>query len=204
MFINLLIRDIRVLDGISCNKITINMTIYQDFLNDECKIYFRFRTDKETKAVKWRDLTGPEKKRLFEKINLPRLFPSHPRKDILQKLWSDFIGLVNLLSSSTQCNPSKFDRKAKQWVSSFTSIYQCKDVTSYMHCLAMHVSQFLNLYGNIRMFTQQGLEKLNEFTTIFYQHASNHREQEALKQILEKRNRIKELEDNGHQRIRRE
>ena len=43
------------------------MTIYQDFLNDECKIHFRFCTDKETKAVKWRDLTGPEKKRLFEK-----------------------------------------------------------------------------------------------------------------------------------------
>jgi len=33
------------------------------------------------------------------------------------------------------------------------------------------------------MFTQQGLEKLN-LTTIFYLHASNHREQEALRQVL--------------------
>ena len=47
-----------------------------------------------------------------------------------------------------------------------------------MHCLAM--------YGNTG-FTQQGLEKLNDLTTIFFQHASNHHEQEALKQILEER-----------------
>ena len=64
--------------------------------------------------------------------------------------------------------------------------------------------QFLTLHGNISKFGQQGLEKLNDFTTIFYQHASNHREQEALKQVLEKRNRIDELEGNGHHRIGRE
>ena len=69
-----------------------------------------------------------------------------------------------------------------------------------MHCLAMHVSQFLD----IGMFTQQGLEKLNDFTTVFFQHTSNHREQEALLQILVKTNRIEELQDNGHQRVGRE
>ena len=57
-----------------------------------------------------------------------------------------------------------------------------------MHCLAMHVSQFLELYGNIAKLNQQGLEKQNDLTTIYFQHASNHREQEALQQILEKRN----------------
>jgi len=56
----------------------------------------------------------------------------------------------------------------------------------------MHVSEFLTLYGNIGIFNQPGLEKLNEFTTIFYQliYASDHKEQESLMQILEKRNRI--------------
>jgi len=55
--------------------------VYQNFLNDVCKIRFRFYTDKETKTMKWRDLTGPEKKRLFEQIDIPRLFPSHARKE---------------------------------------------------------------------------------------------------------------------------
>ena len=68
-----------------------------------------------------------------------------------------------------------------------------------LNCLAMHVSEFLKLYGNIGQFTQQGLEKLNDLTTIFFQHTSNHHEQEAHKQILEKRNRIEELEYQGYQ-----
>ena len=55
-----------------------------------------------------------------------------------------------------------------------------------MHAFAMHLSEFLTLYGNISKFSQQGLEKLNDLTTIHFQHASNHREQEALKQLLEK------------------
>ena len=79
-----------------------------------------------------------------------------------------------------------FDKRAKQWVTDFISVYQCKDVTPYTHCLAMHVSQFLEMYGNIGQFTQQGLEKLNDLTTIFSAHImSNHHEHEALKQILE-------------------
>ena len=67
VLINLLIHDIRILDGINNSKVTSNMVVYQRFLNDECKINFRFYTDKETKSLKWRDLTGPEKKRLFQK-----------------------------------------------------------------------------------------------------------------------------------------
>ena len=182
------------------------MIVYQNFLNDKCKIKFRFYTDKESKAIKWRDLTGAEKKKLFKNINIPTLFPSLERKEEVQKLWNNFIVLIDMLSVSTdhECDPSEFDKQAKEWVNNFLLIYQCKDVTPYMHCLAMHVSQFLGLYGNIGIFTQQGLEKLNDFTTIFYQRATNHQELDGLRQVLEKRNRIEELEDNGHQRVRRE
>ena len=72
VLINLLIRDIRILDG----QNNTNIMQYQQFLNDECKIRFKFQKDKDTKAMKWRDLTGLEKKRLFEHINIPTLFPS--------------------------------------------------------------------------------------------------------------------------------
>ena len=91
----------------------------------------------------------------------------------------------------------------KAWVRLFTSVYQTKDVTPYIHALGMHVSEFLHLSGNIVMFNQQGLEKLNDLTTKHFQRASNHREYDALKQVLEKRNRLKLLEDDGHQRTKR-
>ena len=110
-------------------------------------------------------------------------------------MWKDFAVLTEhlaffeeQLSTDQRWSPVKFDGKAKKWVKDFADIYQFKDVMPYMHCLAMHVSQFLVLYGNIAKFNQQGLEKLNDLTTIYFQHASNHREQEALQQILEKRN----------------
>ena len=77
-----------------------------------------------------------------------------------------------------------FEHCSKAWVEAFTSIYQTKDVTPYMHAFSMHVSEFINLYGNIGMFSQQGLKKLNDITTVHFQHLTNHREQ-----LLGKRNR---------------
>ena len=69
--------------------------------------------------MKWRDLTGPEKKRVFEHMDILTLFPSLENKQKIQKLWNEFITLVNSLSVTTQqspdgCSPQEFDKKAKQ------------------------------------------------------------------------------------------
>ena len=116
----------------------------------------------------------------------------------LQKLWTTFFELINYLNEP-ECNSVEFDCRTKTWVRLFTSLYQSKDVTPYMHAFAMHVSQFIDLHGNITMFTQQGLEKLNDLTTIHFQRSSNHRNTDALRQILEKWNHIENLEDSGYQ-----
>ena len=50
---------------------------------------------------------------------------------------------------------------------------------------------FIQLHGNVVTFTQQGLEKLNDTTTIYFQHGYNHREHDALRQILEKKSYIR-------------
>jgi len=66
----------------------------------------------------------------------------------------------------------------------------------------MHIPQFLKLHGNIGIFTQQGLEKLNDLTTKYFQRSSNHKEMDSLKQILEKQNHLDVLEDDGYQQIK--
>ena len=68
----------------------------------------------------------------------------------------------------------------------------------------MHVPEFLKLYGNISTFNQQGLEKLNDVTPKQFQRSTNHHDIQALQQILEKRNRIEMLEDQGFQRVKNE
>lgn len=204
VLINLLIRDLRILDGVdkatSLDQAkTTNMNAYQSFLNETCKIRFQWYLEKEAKKLKWRDLTGPEKKRLFDKIDIPTLFPSLRQSQKIQKLWVDFFGLIRSLSKS-KCDADEFQKLSKEWVLLLTSVYQSKDVTPYIHAFAQHVHEFLRLYGNIVIFNQQGLEKLNDLTTKHFQRATNHQGYQALKQVLEKRNRIELLEDGGYQR----
>jgi len=57
----------------------------------------------------------------------------------------------------------------------------------------MHVPEFVGTHGNISKFCQQGLEKLNDVTTLHYLRGTNHKQREALVQMLQKRNRLRTL-----------
>ena len=206
---NLLVLEIRRLDGIeriartdSINST--NLSVLESFINDSCHIPFRFFVCKESKQLKWRDLMGPEKLIFFEKADLPTLLPQMPNVEKTQALWRDYLHLHKRLQRKTftRTEAECFGENAKQWVKDFTSIYQTTHVTPYIHVLAMHVSVFLNNYTNLVQFTQQGMEKLNDQTTIDYARSTNHdhRSLEALQQLIEKKNRIEFLEDHHCQR----
>ena len=130
---------------------------------------------------------------------IPEFFPLLEKKDEIQKLWTGFYTLIEHINKE-DCNPEEVGFKTKAWVTSFTAVYQAKDVTPYMHAFTMHVPEMLELHGNIVTFTQQGLEKLNDITTKQFQRSTNHQELLSLRQILEKRNRIELLEDRGYER----
>lgn len=74
-----------------------------------------------------------------------------------------------------------------------------KHVTPYIHALMNHVGQFMRTHGSILPFTQQGLEKLNDITTKNFFRSSCLRV-EALKQLIEKQNRIEHFNDTGKKR----
>ena len=205
VLINLLIRDLRILDGIEKATTTLpdrqkdkNMRTYENFLNGSCKIRFKWYLNDSDKSA-YHDLTGPEKHRLFNNIDIPKLFPDLHSKIELQEVWTTFIKLTKKLANADSSDTDEFDSSVKSWVQDhFLKIYQTKDVTPYMHAFAMHIPQFLKLHGNIGIFTQQGLEKLNDLTTKYFQCSSNHKEMDSLKQILEKQNRLDLLEDIIH------
>ena len=206
VLINLLIMDLQRADGIRNSRIDkIDRTkesciiVYERFLNEQCRISFQWYTSNS--KLECRDLTGPEKTRLFATINIPALFPSIQRNDDIQRLWTDFWKLVQLLKAD--CDDHVFKSEAHKWLELFCSIYQTKHVTPYIHALAMHVHEFLNLYGSLSKFSQQGLEKLNDTTTLHYFRGTNHKKEDALYQILQKRNRPEELEATGCARKKR-
>ena len=147
---------------------------------------------------------------LLKNINLPTLFPQLPKVIPTQTLWEDFKNLHHILQRE-DISPAEADHfrvKAKNWVRSFTAIYQTNHVTPYIHVIpyihvmAMHIPEFLKKYGNLVQFTQQGMEKLNDQTTIDFAQSTNHnyRNLDALKQLMDKKNRIEHLEDHGFQR----
>lgn len=90
-----------------------NADAYVQFLNVECKIRFRWYVHKESKKTTWCDLTGPEKHRLFSKIDIPRLFPDLHTREQLQKILIGFFKLMKELGEP-DCNHTNFGVQSKQ------------------------------------------------------------------------------------------
>ena len=177
-----------------------NLFRYETFLN-ECNVPFKWMTTQNVKGIQWRDLTGPEKLRIFKAINISELFPDLSNNTIICKLWKDFLLMTQQMTDPNTV-PEDFMANAQSWVTLYLSIYQTKNVT---HAFAMHVWEFLKLYGSLEPFSQQALEKLNDLTTLHYLRETNHhhKDDEALRQLILKRNRIERMEDERAKRMKR-
>ena len=86
-----------------------------------------------------------------------------------------------------------FMKEATSWVTLFTSLYQTKDVTPYMHVLVAHVPKLLRDVGSLAKFSQQGLEKLNDDITKDYVRSTNQHDGESLSQLM-----LNQLEELSH------
>ena len=212
---NLLILDLRRMDGIEKIRESEfkqtkakNLDQYITFLNVNCKIPFYMYVDKESKHLKWRDLTGPEKVRLFRAIKIPELFPALPSGEKVQQLWENLKDslIYKVLWSSKKLDKPEikdFTTKAKSWIMLFTDTYQTRHVTPYMHVLVAHIPTFLEKFGSLAIYSQQGLEKLNDEITKAYFKSTNHHNKTAMIQIMLKLNRLETLTDENYQRTTR-
>ena len=54
-------------------------------------------------------------------------------------------------------NPCELQSDIKNWVRKFLRVYQTKKITPYVHAFAFHVPEFVERYGDICKFSQQGL-----------------------------------------------
>ena len=198
--INLLIVELRRLDALEkVKKFTTfdrskakSLAQWEAFLTSLEIRNGHFYVDKDSKELKWKTLTGPEKIRVFKNIKMNDILTNSPTLAIrLQSLWTNFMELYLITSKPcTDIQKSSFGSKASSWLEAFLDIYQTKNVTPYIHTMVQHVPQFLELYGSIVPFTQQGLEKFNDITTKDYFRSSNHRKEEALRQVVYKKNRV--------------
>lgn len=111
------------------------------------------------------------------------------------KIWKDFNSLYMDVKRN-RLQHQEISRLAKEWARLYLTIYHSKNITPYIHIFIHHLCQFNELHFDVNSFNMQGLEKLNDMTTRQYFSATNKKEKEFLKQILNKRNRIEYLSSN--------
>jgi len=95
--------DIEELDKTFSNTIegNANFEFYVNFLELIKKPYYK---DKTTSQFVLRDLNGVEKKRLFERINLPLMFPELENGSTLNEIWTEWLELFTSLPSVDSAN----------------------------------------------------------------------------------------------------
>ena len=105
---------------------------------------FCFWVSENSKKLKWRTFTGPEKLRLFTKLNIADHFPKLEDKDRKQALWTKLIEINKLLSAKpsemTDDLIKNFESESRCFVDKFVDLYPSKHVTPYLHCMYNHIS----------------------------------------------------------------
>ncbi|XP_065920007.1 uncharacterized protein [Dysidea avara] len=86
---------------------------------------------------------------------------------------------------------------AKDWVDDYTDLrdvhcsYRPQYVTPYIHILTYHVPHLIRMYGNIKQFSCQAVEKKNDICKSIYFKSSN--KWDAPKDIVDHEQRVKKL-----------
>ena len=57
-------------------------------------------SNKDSRSLKWCDLMGPEKLKIFDQIDIPHLLLRIPNATKVQEIWNSFLGIYNILRST--------------------------------------------------------------------------------------------------------
>ena len=173
---------------------------FWDFIEIECNIthpfYIKERANENSK-IKLRKLNQNERLAIFEKLfqgnSLCSIFPKNYRKDIglnrLNRLFYNFNEILNIIKKDyKEFDKENLNLKLKKWLKDYLSIDQ--SITPYIHIFFHHVPDFIEKYGNLNLFSMQGLEKKNHFVKVNYFRQTNHHKNSFTTILLEKMNRL--------------
>jgi hypothetical protein len=147
-----------------------------------------FKT-KDNGNFEFRSLTGREKRIIYSKIDLKSLFPNLKNVQKKAELWKM---LPDMMGSFKSNNTDLIKENTLKFFSLFREVYNNDNVIPYIHILS-HIEKIqIDLQEfdlPLNNFSMQGMEKLNDMLTIYYNRCSNKRG-EYLCQILKKRTRV--------------
>jgi hypothetical protein len=109
--------------------------------------------------------------------------------ELIDELWRTFFNIWVSIKDKAYSSYLVIKAQCIQWHELFLKIYHADKITPYLHVFTFHIWEMIKLHGDISRFTMQGLEKLNDFTTMDYFAATNKHHGEYLVQLIKKRNR---------------
>lgn len=120
-------------------------------------------------------------------------------------LWREFVALYDRFRNFDPDTDSTvaLSKNAKEWVGRFARKYQANRVTPYMHQLAFHMPELVELHGSLGKWSQERFEYMNHVETRDFFQGSNHRHQDgsAFISYLQRQNRQSDMV--GLQRTKR-
>lgn len=108
---------------------------------------YSFYIGKDSKVLKVRSLTGPEKLKVFRNIKVAELLLKTDRSEVaqIQHLWDEFFRLNQIFSKRpedlTEDDISQYEGKAREWGRFFIGTYHDHNVTPYIHAFMNHVAE---------------------------------------------------------------
>ena len=183
------------------------VTQYYSFLSISCKISKPVYCDLKEKRTLLRDLRGGEYNRVMQNFNFEKIFPNlevtaqmdsnilSERFGKIQNLWKSFYAIIQRIKGN-DISGIELKVTTRVWLEHFIEIYDCIEITPYMHIFAYHLHELHGLYGNVNQFNGEGLEKKNDILKSQYHRATN-KHVDYLKQLLFHQNRMDILSHLG-------
>ena len=110
-------------------------------------------------------------------------------------LWSRFGEIHSRIKENYYKTSETLKNDTHEWMKMYLCLYHVDNVSVYMHIFASHLHEFIDLYGNINLFNCEGLEKLNDYSTLEYYRSTN-KKGKVTNQILHHRMRVLFFENN--------
>jgi hypothetical protein len=177
-----------------------NISKYFIFLNEKCKIKVMFNDSEytENKGLLHRSLNGNEKLKIFQNIDIVNYFPDlySDREKLIEYefLWKEFHRILCFVKQNTyKSKANDVERWTKNWLEIFLNHHFQKEVKPYIHVFCNHLHQFVEMHGNLNIFNIEGLEKLNDISTMEFFRSTNKRDgtfnNSFLNQMIKRRER---------------
>jgi hypothetical protein len=161
--------------------------------------------EKNSKISFHRQFTGGEYIDLMKNIeHFTPIFELKKQTDLIsdKQLWIQFYSIYSKIKAFSYKTAESLANDTHEWMQIFLQLYQSDRITPYIHIFASHLHEMIDRHGNFNLFNCQGLEKLNDYSTLEYFRATN-KKGNVTAQILKHRLRIAFLEEITGIRIQR-